>query len=271
MNSLSLKKLRNSELRERLSGGIRGMRLSYPETVFLVTAVIFATAMVSYFLVKVPARRFQVRDLVQREEIANTALARQRKKEDQLGVQRENADRILASLHDFESRLDDSFGKTRIIDEVNRLAKVNRVVASDFNYRFAGAAEQTGEQTQPQPQPQPTARPDHQNVYQVLGIDTTVVGEYADLRRFISDLESSHQFVVIKSLAFQGMAERTRSSGPRGAAPVQAIPQQGPQQAGPAPQPGAQPGGPARPQMALAATGANPVSLKIEMETYFQK
>ncbi len=149
MNSLSLKKLRNSELRDRLSSGIRGMRLSYPETVFLVTAVIFAIGVVSYFLVKVPARRFQVRDLVQREEIANTALARQRKKEDQLGVQRENADRILASLHDFESRLDDSFGKTRIIDEVNRLAKVNRVVASDFNYRFADAAEQTGEQTQP--------------------------------------------------------------------------------------------------------------------------
>jgi Tfp pilus assembly protein PilO len=266
MNSLSLKKLRNSELSERLRGGIRGLRLSYPETVFLVTAVIFAVGVVSYFLVKVPARRFQLRDLVQREEIANTALARQHKKEDQLAVQRENADRILASLHDFESRLDDNSGKTRIIDEVNKLAKVNHVVASDFNYRFAAASEQTGEQTQPVPQP--TARPDHQNVYQVLGIDTTVVGDYADLRRFISDLESSHQFVVIRSLAFQGMAERTRSSGPRA---VQAIPQQVPQQPGPAPQPGAQPGGSVNPQLARAATGANPVSLKIEMETYFQK
>jgi hypothetical protein len=137
-----------------------------------------------------------------------------------------------------------------------------------FQLSPAAASEQTGEQTQPTAA---DSAPDHQNVYQVLGTDTTAVGEYADLRRFISHLESSHQFVVIRSLAFQGMAERTRGSGPRGAAPVQAIPQQGPPQAGPAPQPGSQPGGPARPQLALATTGANPVSLKIEMETYFQK
>jgi Tfp pilus assembly protein PilO len=265
MKSLSLNKLQNGELRERLSGSIRGLRLSYSEAVFLVTAAIFAVAVVSYFLAKVPARQFQLRDLVQREQIARTALERQHKKEDQLTVQRQNADRILASLQDFESRLDDKSGKTRVIDEVNRLAKENRVVASDFNYRFAGAAEQTGEQTQAEPQP--TARPDHQNVYQTLGIDTTVVGDYADLRRLISDLERSREFVVIRSLAFQGMAERARSSGPRAVGPVQAIPQQ----AVPAPQPGAQAAGPLNPQLARATSGANPVSLKIEMETYFQK
>jgi Tfp pilus assembly protein PilO len=268
MNTLSLSKLRNSELTERLSSGVRGLRLSYSETVFLVIAAIYAVVVISYFLAKVPARQFQLRDLAQREQIAKTALERQHKKEDQLAVQRQNADRILASLHDFESRLDDNFGKTRVIDEVNRLAKVNHVVASDFNYRFAGAepiSDQTGSESQPQPQPLPTARPDHENVYQALGIDTTVVGDYADLRRFISDLERSRQFVVIRSLAFQGMAERSRSSGPRGVGP-----QPIPQPAGPVPQqPGLQPAQ-AAPQLGRVIA-ATPVSLKIEMETYFQK
>jgi hypothetical protein len=100
--------------------------------------------------------------------------------------------------------------------------------------------------------PSSARRDDRQlSVYSSLGIDTTVVGDYQDLRRLIGAIERSRQFILINAVAFQGEAERPG----RSSAPVVL------------PAPGAPPVVQAsRPE----TPGGIVVSLKIEMETYFR-
>jgi hypothetical protein len=78
-------------------------------------------------------------------------------------------------------------------------------------------------------------------IYPTLGVDTTVIGDYPNLRRFLADLERSRQFLIISSLAFQGGDDKlTRAIAKTGK------------------------------QIQLSsAPDAVPVSLKIGLDTYF--
>jgi len=252
-----------SEQYDRARSFIRAARLSLFETVFLVSAITFALVAAFFYLTKIPPRQFELRDLEQRETAALTKLSKLARERQRLDEQRGNAEKIVGSLADFEARLrSERQGKIEVIDEVNRLARGNRVKATGFAYRLV-QSDEAGEAGAVLATAGAGRR--EANVYPVLGIDTTVVGDYRDLRRFISDLERSSRFVIINGVAFQGEAEQNQ------AAPVPAAPAPS---AGRVPTAPGQVAAPAQtpPQPAAApAPGAVPVSLKIEMETYFQR
>jgi Tfp pilus assembly protein PilO len=80
-----------------------------------------------------------------------------------------------------------------------------------------------------------------QSVYPGIAISLTVEGQYPNLRRFVQELESSKQFVIINSVELERSTETTRSVATEEA--------------------------PAGGTTAAAAL----VSLRLEMTTYFQR
>lgn len=78
-----------------------------------------------------------------------------------------------------------------------------------------------------------------QSIYPGIAISVTVEGQYQNLRRFIRDVETSKQFVIINSVELERSTETGISSSAEGA------------EAG--------------------AVRTSPVSLRLEMTTYFQR
>jgi hypothetical protein len=224
----------------------RNARLSLFEIIFLVAALLFASFVTFFYLTKVQPLNSEVARLKERERELRLSLERTNNEEKKRVDQATNAEKILDSLTRFESYLKpDERGMTQIINEIDVLGKTHKIVIGDASYRVAEPQATTDENGNPIPQ---TVSNDKiVNIYPKLGIDTTVVGDYPNLRRFLSDLERSRQFLIINALAFQGEADRTRQNAPR------------------SPQAQAQLGG--------TGVGAEaiPVSLRIELDTYFQR
>jgi len=78
-----------------------------------------------------------------------------------------------------------------------------------------------------------------QSVYPGIAISVTVEGQYQNLRRFVHDLEASQQFIIINSV------ELERSTETNNLLPAEGEP--------------------------TAAPRVSPVSLRLEMTTYFQR
>ena len=235
------------ELFERSQAALRRARLSRVETVFLVAAILFAFTVIYFYVAKVHPRKAELDGIEARERAAHSQLLDVAGKRKKLEAQRSNSTRIMDSLKDFERRLNDrERGTPAIISEVNNLARQHRAAAGDYSYRMTAVEPDNAENL-----PSSSRRDDRLNVYSSLGIDTTVVGDYQDLRRLIGAIERSRQFILINGVAFQGEAERPgRTNIPvvlpaPGAAPVVQ---------------------PARSETPAAVQ----VSLRIEMETYFR-
>jgi hypothetical protein len=181
------------EMFNRLRDAIRRARLSAVEIVFLSAAILFASAVALFYSYKilplaytVETRRQQIQGIKNRIQISNA--------EDQKRLaQASNAEKILESLRGFESRLTpDESGKTQIINEIDALSVAHKVAASDSNYRNEDADEpKLDENGNPKTQPNRDRKP---KFYPNLGVETTVVGDYPNLRRFLSDLERSNSF-----------------------------------------------------------------------------
>lgn len=227
------------EIFNRARDAVKRARLSAVEIVFLSSAILFACAVALFYSYKVAplgfmlsARQRQIQDL--KTQIENLNLE-EKKRQDQSS----NAEKILESLRGFESRLyQDERGMTQIIDEMDDLSVTHKVLVEDTSYRPEEADKlQLDENGNPKPQQIRDRKP---KIYPNLGIETTAIGDYPNLRRFLLELERSKQFLIVNSLAFQGGDERTTRQLARGG--------KQPQLSGDAP----------------------PVSLKIELETYFQ-
>jgi hypothetical protein len=224
----------------RARNAVRRARLSLAEITFLGAAMIFASGVALFYSYKVlplgymvAARQRQIKDLKTQIEKLNTE---ERKRRDQAS----NAEKILESLSGFESRLTpDDRGMTQIINEIDALSSTHKVIAGDSNYRPEAADEpQFDENGNPKPRPNKDKKP---KIYPNLGVETTVLGDYSNLRRFLSDLERSRQFLIINSLTFQGGDDKIARQLAKGGKQIQ-----------------------------LSSAESVPVSLKIELDTYFK-
>jgi hypothetical protein len=224
----------------RARNAVRRARLSVAEIAFLGAAMIFASGVALFYSYKVlplgymvAARQRQIKDLKTQIEKLNTE---ERKRRDQAS----NAEKILESLSGFESRLTpDDRGMTQIINEIDALSSTHKVIAGDSNYRAEVADEpQFDENGNPKPRPNRDKKP---KIYPNLGVETTILGDYSNLRRFLSDLERSKQFLIVNSLTFQGGDDRIARQLAKGGK-----------------------------QLQLSSAESVPVSLKIELDTYFK-
>lgn len=224
----------------RARNAVRRARLSGAEIAFMGAAIIFATGVALFYSYKViplgymvSARQRQIKDLKTQIEKLNT-------EEKKRLAQASNAEKILGSLNDFESRLTpDERGMTQIINEIDALSSTHKVLAGDSIYRPEAADEpQFDENGNPKPRPNKDKRP---KIYPNLGVETAILGDYPNLRRFLSDLERSRQFLIVNSLTFQGGDDRIARQLAKGGKQVQ-----------------------------LSSAESVPVSLKIELDTYFK-
>ncbi len=235
--------LNTSELSSRLKEFFGRMRLSLLEVIALVAALVFVGAAIYYYVSKVQPLTSELSALKSREAEIRKQIEKANTEETKRQKQAANAETILASLKGFDQYLkQDERGMTEIINEVDVLGKKYGVLTGDSTYRVAEAEPLLDENGQPIQQKPGSKNDDAQKIYPVLGIDTNVIGEYPNLRRFLSDLERSKQFLVINALTFQGESDRVRREAQKS---------------------GTQ-------KLQLSAPDAVPVSLKIEMDTYFQ-
>jgi cell division protein FtsB len=234
-------------LRKNLSDNFGGLRdlidrahLSAVEIAFLVAALLFAGFVAFFYLNQVQplnselaARQESIKQLNARIEKMNTEEGKRRD-------QAANAEKILESLRNFDASLKpDERGMTQIINEIDQLGVAHKIAVGNSIYRVEEAEQLLDENGAPIPQP--AAKDRKPRIYPNLGIETMVIGDYPNLRRFLADLERSRQFLIINSLTFQGGDERIVRQLAKGGKPLQ-----------------------------LSGPEAIPVSLKIELETYFQ-
>lgn len=251
---------------------LRHLRFSPLEWGALAATVIFASVVAFYYLNSTQPLRSRLNELRLKEKTLQGSIKDKTAQQSELASQLKNRDQILESLESFEARLHSrKTGITAIIDEVNQIAKAHRVKAGDISFRTDPPQPLPGEAVPgaspgTTPTPAPITRRDKLPiVYEGLGIDTTVEGDYADLRRFISALEHSRNFVIISTITLQSIDEKQRSkfkTTPGLGAPVNPV--GGPAQL-------AQPGG--APGLEVGPPGAMHVvvALKIEMETHFSR
>ncbi len=223
--------------------GLRHLRLSGPETLSLIAALVFIVIVILFYVTRVRALGDEIATLRNREQELRSRLEKRGLDEKKRRDQNSNAEQILGSLHQFESGLKNSEeGMSALISELDALGKKNRIIVGDASYRVEQSTPLLDEKGNPLPE---AATKDRQEtIYPGLAIDTTVIGDYPNLRRFISALEQSRQFVIINSLAFQGEGDKVRRETAKVGQGV---------------------------QVELASPDAVPVSLKIELDTYFQK
>lgn len=229
---------------KQVFGGMRdrmqGTRLSLVEIIALLLALAFIGVVTFYYFSKVQPLQSQLDALKQREQIAKDQIEKFNTEAQKRQQQTSNAEAILASLRHFEIYLKpDQRGMTEIINEIDTLGKKHGVLTGDSAYRVAEAEEPLDDKGQPK---QKASGDDRQKIYPALGIDTNVIGEYPNLRHFLADLERSRQFLIINGLTFQGESDKVR----------QQVQKTG------------------KSKLQLSSPEGVPVSLKVEMDTYFQ-
>lgn len=216
----------------------RRTSLSAVEIVALVGALAFIVTVAFFYFYNVQPLSSELARLQAREADLTARLKQMNTDEQKRTEQATNADSILGSLRQFEAYLKpDERGMTQILNEVDLVGKTHKVVIGDASYRVDESEQLTEEGGQPKP-----SNDKKQRIYPALGIDTVVIGEYPNLRRFLADLERSRQFLIINGIVFQGESDQVRRQANKA-------------------------GGP---KLQLSSPEAIPVSLKVEMDTYFQ-
>ena len=227
----------SADLRDRFSA----LKLSVVETIFLLAAIGFAIFVSFFYATKVQPLNGEIAGLREQQEAFKKKSADEKKRQEDLAKQSANAQGILNSLYRFEDYLrNGQTGKAALIDEFAELAKKHKIVTGDFAFKPVQAEPLVDAQGQPIKE---AVRSERINVYPALGIETQVIGDYPNLRRFVADLEKSRQFLIVNAVQFQGEADKTKAAA---AAAKGRMPQ-------------------------LDDPNSIPVTLKIEMETYFQK
>lgn len=222
----------------------RQLRLSPRESIFLGVGIVFGVMVILFYLLQVQPLAGEIAALENRIKEQTALIDRQNREQKQQQDQVANAEAILASLHQFESSLKpDQRGMTLLMNEIDQLGKTHRIQVGDASYRLDQATPLTDAEGNPLPNQQ-GSQEKKLTIYPKMGIDTTVIGDYPNLRRFLADLEKSQQFVILNALAFQGEADRVRQAA----------------------------GNPSSlSRIELNSPDSIPVSLKIELETYFQR
>ena len=241
-----------SQRRERIRVRVESLRrapklgiFGLPELIALGTSlVLLAVVLFTYFYIFTPASARHVRALQQRDAL-------QLRLREAQGVFTPLADTgatvaaIDKSLQDFEeTRLSPSDeGRMAIYQELNELILRNGLRATGgVNY---SSLDPLGQQAQQGTFGNVTRSTSSkwQSVYPGLGINLTVEGPYANMRRFVRDIEATRQFIIINAVELEGVTDSA-------AARAAVVP--------------GEPGSASAPQSSI-------VSLRLDMAAYFRR
>ena len=229
----------------------RSSMFGVPELIGLAAALVLVLAAVFSYLYFLMPQRMRLEkakaDRVKIEEQLRAATEGVNRNADTQAT----VDEILQSLQDFEVRhlTLRSQGSTAVIEELNRLIRRNALRITT-GISFTQLEETTpGATLARAPVTSSNARA-VQSIFPGIGITLTVEGGYANLRRFIKDVEADRQFIVVNAVELEGVAETNASrSAPVAIDPDVVV-------------------SPATPQV---AGGSRIVSLRLDLATYFRR
>ena len=225
-------------------------------------------------LVVLPARKQLEADKAKRDAL-ETELISSRGKYGTITTTEARVAELINSANDFESRFlrTPETGKTELYQRLNGLLSAyNLTNTSGPDYAPLEIAD-TSNNNQNETE---RGRAKFQSIFPGVYVTTTVEGSYQNLRRFIREMETSNQFVVISAVELQP-AENEEKNNPNAAAQASTIntvtvnptnefgvPQNPVQQTVSAPQ--QQPAKAAR-----GKTKGETVTLRLEMAAYFRR
>ncbi|HEX7176452.1 MAG TPA: hypothetical protein VF240_14400 [Pyrinomonadaceae bacterium] len=181
-------------------------RLGVPEIVALGSAALLLLAALASYMLFLRPQRARSEALREEQGRLERQLQTARSEGQQSESTQASVERILVSLRDFEEQhLGGSTpnGTTVVIKKLNDLIRRH-------NLRISGGLAFTPFETGGAPGAQPrstgVSKP-IQAIYPGIGISISVEGRYADLRRFIRDVETDERFVVINSIELEGITD----------------------------------------------------------------
>jgi Tfp pilus assembly protein PilO len=250
-----------ASLRTRI-GGFRAARrrgaLGVPEVAALgVAALLLMTAVLSYLFLLAPQRSRAASLEAERDELQRRLQTQQASLGEGQSTQ-QRVGEILSSLDRFE--IDNlgqaSSGTKTVVEEMNRLILKNGLrISGGVSFTQLQEVAPGAEQSR-QPRRDEKEQRVVQSVFPGIGVTLTVEGTYPNMRRFIRDIESDRQFVVVDAVELEGVTDSNASSTAAAAARAPLASQV----------PGAQtPAAPATPSHNAL------VSLRLDMAAYFRR
>ena len=182
------------------------------------SAVMLLAVIVFYFYFYIPAGARLKAAQIDRDRQQGRLGELQKTIEARGGVQ-ETIAKINQSLDDFEGRLttraEGRIGLYNTLIQVMRSNKLRNTSGPVYNYlesKAAGAQQATSART---------VSSRWQSLYPGIAVTVTVEGQYASLRRFVRDIESSNQFIIINAVELERasdaglVAAEGETAGPR--------------------------------------------------------
>lgn len=210
-----------SERIVRLRGSRRTSSLGVPELIALAAAcLLLALAFAAYFLMLVPERsRLAALEGERRQLQGQIRSAGESREHDRSTG--ETVSRILQSLTRFESDSLDvrGTGDKQLLEELNQKIARSGLARAQFAFIYQddtqAGANQSGQQRAAGNLSGSARR--RQTVFPSTDISLSIEGNYANLRRFIRDVESGRRFVVINGVQLEGINDTGADAAKRGA------------------------------------------------------
>jgi hypothetical protein len=233
-------------------------------------ALALVGAVALYVLGVVPSNRELTRNKAEAERLdAEVILARS--KYGEIVTTEDQVAKLVASVDDFETRYLplQSNGQAALYQRLNGLiAAYGLVNTTGPDYTPLQAADMTKpgqQQTEDE-----RGRTKFRSLYPGVYVATTVEGSYQNLRRFIRDIETGREFVVISAIELAPTDSENQGSGEPNAAQASTNPGANQSYARP-PGPGAMPAMQAQPNRPKGKMHGEVVALHIEMAAYFRR
>jgi Tfp pilus assembly protein PilO len=205
----------------RMRGSRRTSFLGVPEMIALAAAcALLALAFAAYFLMLVPERSRLASLERERQQLQGQirSAGESRAHDRSTG---ETVSRILQSLTRFESDSLDARGSgdKQLIEELNQKIARSGLARAQFTFIYqddtqAGANQSAQQRAAGNLSGSARRR---QTVFPSTDIGLSIEGNYANLRRFIRDVESSRRFVVINGVQLEGINDTGADAATRGA------------------------------------------------------
>ncbi len=231
------------------------------------------TVVLLVVLVVLPAKKELAANKAERDRLETELITTKGKYGDITTTEAQVA-RIITSVNDFETR----FLRNPMIDKTSLYQRINGLIGAYGLTNTSGpdyAPLEISDGNRGSENEADRGRAKFQSLFPGVYVTTTIEGSYQNLRRFIREIETSEQFVVISAIELEPAENEERKPDP--SRPVQASINQvqvNPMNPGGFPQdptftqpvPLAQ-----QPKIARGKTRGETVSLRLEMAAYFRR
>jgi Tfp pilus assembly protein PilO len=211
------------QVQERLArfrGQHRTGMIGVPEVIALVAAcALLAVAAASYFLLLVPARMRLANLEAERAQLQTQIRAAAENRNTRLSTG-DRVSQIVRSLEQFETGAlaPREASINSLYEELTEKPRRNGLARAQFSFIHQDEQAQGAQQQQRAPAANLSGSARRrQTVFPSTDISLNIEGSYANLRRFIRDVERSPRFVVINGIQLEGINEAGADAAARGA------------------------------------------------------